>query len=274
LASFLDARHHQGRWLLRMDDLDTPRNKPGAVQAILDCLEAYGLHWDGEVYYQSRHLAYYAAAIELLQPHLYGCVCSRKQLADYPQLYPGFCRERPRPKPWSTAEQEHAIRIKCQPALIAFTDGIQGEIVQNMALQHGDFIIKRKDGIIAYQLAVVVDDHNQQINRIVRGYDLLDSTPKQIFLQRLLGYAQPTYQHVPIIIDQQGHKLSKQTGAQAVDLRQTATTLYLLLCLLNQQPPANLRSASVADILQWGIEHWQTQPLIGLHSVPALCRTD
>lgn len=249
-----------------MDDLDTPRNRPGAVQAILDCLEAYGLHWNGEVYYQSRHLADYAAAIERLQPHLYGCVCSRKQLAEYPQLYPGFCRERA--WSWPTVEQQHALRIKCPAALIAFTDGIQGEIVQNMALQHGDFIIKRKDGIIAYQLAVVVDDHNQQINRIVRGYDLLDSTPKQIFLQRLLGYPQPTYQHVPVIIDQQGHKLSKQTGAQAVDLHQTAATLYLLLCLLNQQPPASLRSAQVVDILQWGIEHWQAQRLSGLQSLP------
>ncbi|MDD4915132.1 MAG: tRNA glutamyl-Q(34) synthetase GluQRS [Methylococcales bacterium] len=257
LASFLDARSRQGLWLLRIDDLDAPRNQPGAEQAILDCLKAYGLQWDGEIYYQSRHLTDYEAAINRLQQHVYGCVCSRKELAAYPDVYPGFCRHLPRP------QIAHALRIKTCNTVTGFTDAVQGEIRRNVALQDGDFIIKRKDGVIAYQLAVVVDDHAQQVNQVVRGYDLLDATPKQIFLQTLLGYPQPAYMHVPVIVDRHGNKLSKQTCAQAVDLHQAATTLHLLLFLLKQNPPPALRTAGVADILDWAIAHWRPGQLVG-----------
>lgn len=258
----MDARSHQGLWLLRIDDLDTPRNMPGAAQAIMDSLLACGLRWDGEVYYQSRHLADYEAALNCLQLHLYACTCSRKDLADYPGVYPGFCRHR---SPLGNAD--YALRVKTADRMIGFRDGIQGEILLNPATQHGDFIIKRRDGVIAYQLAVVVDDHAQRVNRIVRGYDLLDSTPKQIFLQKLLGYPQPAYLHVPVIVDQHGQKLSKQTGACGVDLSRPEMTLYQLLCLLRQEPPPSLRSATLAGILAWGVSHWRPERLINRQAV-------
>jgi len=255
LASYLEARYHQGRWLLRIDDLDTPRNMPGATEAILDCLHAFGLCWDGEVYYQSRHLNNYVEAIKQLQAQqlIYPCYCSRKQLSAYPGPYPGFCRDLP------TQNGEHALRLKITDIHINFMDGLQGPISENMAI-HGDFIVKRRDGIVAYQLAVVIDDHAQQVNQIVRGYDLLNATARQMYLQQLLGYPHPSYRHVPILVDQQGNKLSKQTFAEAVDPRQPAVTLCRLLNLLQQNPPPKLRTASVAEILAWAIAHWRPEP--------------
>jgi glutamyl-Q tRNA(Asp) synthetase len=264
LASYLDARNHHGRWLLRIDDLDTPRNVPGAIPAILDCLRRFGLHWDGEVYYQSQHVADYLEAIARLQGRhrLYRCICSRKRLAAHPDVYPGFCRNQQTPD-----HQEHALRVKTDDEELSFEDRIQGTIRENPARQHGDFIIKRKDGIIAYQLAVVVDDHLQGVNRVVRGFDLMDSTARQAFLHRLLDYPVPEYMHVPIIVDRQGCKLSKQTRAQAVDEDHPAAALILLLDWLKQNPPASLRHAAIGEILDWAIEHWQPQPLKKIHAI-------
>jgi len=232
----------------------------------MDCLHNFGLQWDGEVYYQSQHSADYAQAIKVLQAReqLYTCTCTRQQLSEHPGVYPGFCRD----KALKTADA--ALRIISADVDISFTDRCQGEICENPARQHGDFVIKRRDGIYAYQLAVVVDDYQQQVNHIVRGYDLLDSTPKQIFLQHLLGFPTPEYLHVPIIVNQQREKLSKQTLAEAADTRQPAATLWRLLELLKQNPPASLRTASVSQILDWGVAHWRPEALQKIRAIQSV----
>ncbi|OAI05756.1 glutamyl-Q tRNA(Asp) ligase [Methylomonas methanica] len=267
LASYLDARQHNGLWLLRIDDLDTPRNMSGASDDILDCLQSFGLHWDGEVDYQSQHLDQYEQAlVELQNRHaLYPCTCSRSSLANSPLIYPGYCRAKAQ-----STDAPHALRVKSADISIHFIDALQGDITQNLASEHGDFIVKRKDGIIAYQLACVVDDQRQKVNRVVRGYDLLDSTPKQQYLQHLLGYPSPLYMHIPLIVDSEGNKLSKQTRAEAVSPNQAGPTLFLLLTLLKQNPPPDLRLAAIDSILEWAIEHWQTERLTNTQAVSAL----
>ena len=244
--------------MVRIDDLDTPRNRPGANQAILSCLERFGLEWDGPIDYQSQHLDQYQAAIAQLssQQQVYPCYCSRKQLNNHADQYPGFCRHHP---PETGAES--ALRLKTYPGQISFTDRLHGLICEDLAASQGDFVIQRKDRIFAYQLAVVVDDHRQQINQVVRGYDLLESTPKQIYLQQLLGYLQPNYLHVPILVDAQGQKLSKQSFAQAVDPSQPVKTLWTLLGLLKQQPPQNLLNASLQEVLDWAVLNWRPEQL-------------
>jgi glutamyl-Q tRNA(Asp) synthetase len=265
LASFLDAKSNQGKWLLRIDDLDTPRNKAGSVTDILTCLDAFGLHWDGDVYYQSQHLADYQDYLAELERNqlTYRCTCSRKTLAEHSSgddlddqhhVYPGFCKDKT-----IATEIPHAIRIKTESKPISFHDELQGLLCHNMAEKHGDFILKRKDGIIAYQFAVVVDDALQQVNHVVRGSDLLEETPKQIYLQQLLSLPTPAYKHVPIIIDQRGFKLSKQTLATAVDTKAPNKTLSDLLVLLKQNPPNDLNGASVMELLDWAIAHWQPE---------------
>lgn len=250
--------------MLRIDDLDTPRVVKGASEAILQCLEGFELNWDGEIYYQSQHSDQYQTAIKQLdqQKALYPCYCSRKQLISSPTLYPGLCRDQP-----TVSKQEFALRIKSFDQTLVFNDLLQGEISENLASQHGDFIIQRKDRIIAYQLAVVIDDHLQGVNHVVRGYDLLESTAKQIYLHQLLGYRPPSYMHVPIIVDQQGQKLSKQSFAQAVDHSNRSQTLWRLLNLLKQNPPQNLATASGKQILQWAIENWQPRQLTAITSI-------
>ncbi|WP_370690737.1 tRNA glutamyl-Q(34) synthetase GluQRS [Methylicorpusculum sp.] len=264
LASFLDARHHQGKWLVRIDDVDIPRNAPGAADLILKTLEAFGLHWDETIYYESRHFNHYESALARLKALnlLYPCTCSRKKLADYAQhhgggdRYPGICRDK------NFHEQnDYAVRIRTDGAFIEFIDRLQGRFSENLNAAHGDFIIKRKDHLFAYQLAVVVDDQAQGVTHIVRGIDLLDSTSKQIFLQMLLGYPLPSYMHLPILVDQKGQKLSKQTYAQAVDQRNPGPVLFHLLQLLKQAPPEELIDALPQEILQWGISHWNPAPL-------------
>lgn len=252
---------------MRIDDLDTPRNMPGASDDILNCLQSFGLHWDGEVDYQSHHLEQYEQAIVELQSRhaLYPCICSRSLLTNSPLIYPGYCRTKA-----ESTDAPHALRVKTADISTRFVDDLQGEISQNLASEHGDFIVKRKDGIIAYQLACVVDDQRQKVNRVVRGYDLLDSTPKQQYLQYLLGYPSPQYMHIPLIVDREGHKLSKQTRAEAVSQNQAGPTLFLLLTLLKQNPPLDLRLAAIDSILEWAIEHWQAERLTNTQAVSAL----
>jgi glutamyl-Q tRNA(Asp) synthetase len=265
LASFLDARHQQGRWLLRIDDLDTPRNVSGASEAILNCLQRFGLHWDGEVYYQSQHLADYQSVITQLitRQQVYPCLCSRKslELAGATSIYPGYCRLRKLP-----LSEPYALRLKTDDCLLSFCDRLQGTIAENIGKQHGDFVIQRKDGIIAYQFAVVIDDHLQGVNQVVRGMDLLDSTPKQQFLHEVLDLPLPHYMHIPLIVDEHGQKLSKQTLAQPVNAHEPVKTLFLLLQLLKQQPLPDLLNVSVAELLDWAIAHWQPQALKNIGS--------
>ncbi|WP_374090261.1 tRNA glutamyl-Q(34) synthetase GluQRS [Methylomicrobium lacus] len=268
LASFLDARARRGLWLLRIDDIDTPRNVPGAVGSILKTLEAYGLQWDGAVYYESQHLDDYEQALARLQHEglLYPCVCSRKRLAELPgrhDIYPGLCRNRIA----IPAGQPYALRARSDDRDIVFEDRLQGLICQNLAAEHGDFILKRKEGIVSYQLACVIDDHLQGITHVVRGLDLVDSTPRQIFLQQLLGLPTPSYLHVPIIIDSHGYKLSKQTLAEAVTLRNAPAVMFKLLELLRQKPPVELKQASCPELLDWGVRNWDPLPLNKTRSV-------
>ncbi|CAG7857868.1 glutamyl-Q tRNA(Asp) synthetase [biofilm metagenome] len=254
---------------MRIDDLDTPRNQPSAINSILNTLEAFGLHWDDAVYYQSQHLADYEAYLATLAhcELTYRCECSRKLLADAcinenainKAIYPGICRKKA-----ISADTPHAIRIKTNDADITINDCLQGLISSRLAAQHGDFILKRKDGIIAYQFAVVVDDYLQQISHVVRGCDLLEETPKQIYLQQLLGFPTPAYMHVPVIVNEHGFKLSKQTLATAVDINNPGKALFDLLVLLKQNPPDELNSAKVNEMLCWAAQQWHPYSLSSL----------
>lgn len=260
LASYLEARQQQGEWLLRMEDLDTPRNMPGAADAILRSLEAFGFEWDGAVVYQSERHDLYAAALARLQEGrlVYPCGCTRKEIADSAihgiegAIYPGTCRSGLPP-----GKTARAWRIRAENRTIGFDDAIQGHVAQNLARDIGDFVLKRADGFYAYQLAVVVDDADQGITHVVRGADLLDSTPRQIYLQQVLGLPAMHYAHIPVVLNAQGEKLSKQTQAAAVDDRQPATQLWQALDFLQQSPPVAIRNAPLADIWQWADQNWQ-----------------
>jgi glutamyl-Q tRNA(Asp) synthetase len=183
---------------------------------------------------------------------------------DNAAIYPGYCREAGFP-----VDEKSALRLKTDDRQMIFDDALQGVISQNLAKQHGDFIARRKDQIIAYQFAVVVDDFAQQVNHVVRGVDLLDSTPKQLYLQQLLGYPAPSYMHLPVIVDSNGNKLSKQTLAAPVDVINPSTTLFFLLQLLRQTPPSSLGNAPVLEQLQWAIAHWQPQTLKKIRAIQA-----
>lgn len=224
LASYLDAKAHDGKWLVRIEDVDEARTVPGAAEAILQCLAAFGMQWDGEVVWQSRRKALYEAAFARLGSHAYACGCTRREIADSrvgiasdgAAVYPGTCRlglaSGKTARAWRLRVPEHAN------ACISFEDRWMGTVTQNLASEVGDFVLKRADGFWAYQLAVVVDDAEQGVTEVVRGADLLDSTPRQIYLQHLLGVPTPRYLHVPVVANAQGEKLSKQTGAQALDV--------------------------------------------------------
>ncbi|SJM89722.1 Glutamyl-Q tRNA(Asp) synthetase [Crenothrix polyspora] len=265
LASFLDAKAQQGLWLLRIDDLDTPRNAAGSVDSILKTLDALALQWDSSVYFQSDNLDVYHDVLAILQrdKRIYPCTCSRKTIAanltenaSIDVVYPNTCRNNRFP-----CSAPHALRIKTDGRVISFDDRLQGVVSHHLATQHGDFILKRKDHIIAYQFAVVIDDDRQGVNHVVRGMDLLDSTPKQIYVQQVLGLNTPNYLHVPIITDDKGFKLSKQTGAQSVELKTPTQVIFKLLDLLKQHPPAELYNAPTTELINWAIAHWDPSVL-------------
>ncbi|MGB9428670.1 MAG: tRNA glutamyl-Q(34) synthetase GluQRS [Gammaproteobacteria bacterium] len=267
LGSFLEARTHDGEWLLRMEDLDPPRKQSGAADAILRSLEAFGLHWDGPLLYQHARLdAYEAATRRLLATGLaYPCACSRREIADSGlwglegPVYPGTCRSGlPAGKP------ARAIRLQVpSDETFVFADALQGNIHQNLATESGDFVIRRADGYFAYQLAVVLDDAFQGVTHVVRGADLLLSTPRQLYLQRLLGLPVPFYMHLPVAMDADGEKLSKQTGAMSLDKKSSPLILFQALQFLEQSPPLELRGAAPLELLQWAIHHWQPQRMQG-----------
>lgn len=237
----------------------------GATENIIDTLQHYNLFWDGPVLYQSNDIDNYLTVLADLEKKqlVYPCTCTRKSLSEFNStIYPGLCLENPKDK--NTA---YSLRIKSTDTEIQFDDQLQGYCFHNIAQHYGDFIIKRKDSVIAYQLAVTVDDHRQNINHVIRGCDLLDSTPKQIFLQQTLAYSTPKYCHLPIITNQQGEKLSKQTHAEAVSITNPEKTVFLLLSLLKQNPPQTLKNASIQTLLNWAIEHWQLEPLRNTHTI-------
>ncbi|RDE18052.1 tRNA glutamyl-Q(34) synthetase GluQRS [Motiliproteus coralliicola] len=256
LASYLDARSQQGRWLVRMEDLDPPREVPGAADQILHTLETFGFEWDGPVWYQSQRHPDYQQVLEQLiaTGAAYGCDCSRSQiLLRKSRVYDGYCRQR---QPIES-DLPLAIRLCVDDETIVFTDAIQGPQRQQLATEVGDFVIRRRDGLFAYQLAVVIDDAAQGVNQVVRGYDLLSSTARQIHLQQQLELPTPSYAHIPILVNAMGQKLSKQTYASAIDATNPGPSLYQALQLLGQQPPESLRQAQAHEILTWGCEHWQ-----------------
>jgi glutamyl-Q tRNA(Asp) synthetase len=247
VASWLDARAAGGRWLLRIEDLDRPRVEPGAAAEILRTLEALGLEWDGEVLYQSRREALYREALERLRAHTYWCGCSRREIADSSlglaidgaRVYPGTCRAGlPAGRP------ARALRLRAPDEEIRFVDRLQGPQAQRLSRDVGDFVLYRADGVFAYQLAVVVDDAAQGMTDVVRGADLLDSTARQIYLQRLLGAPTPRYLHVPVAVNARGEKLSKQTGARPIDVRRAAEEIAAALAFLGQPPAGTLEQAA------------------------------
>lgn len=253
VASYLDARAVGGRWLVRMEDLDPPREMPGAQAAILQTLERYGFAWDGPVERQSERSEAYAEVVEqwLRSGLAYACTCSRKQLEGTGGIYPGTCRNAGHD--W---HGEVAIRIRVPELEYAFVDRIQGEFRQHLGREVGDFVIRRRDGLYAYQLAVVLDDAWQGMTDIVRGADLLDNTPRQLYLQELLGIAHPRYLHVPLIVQPDGHKLGKSYRSPPLAAEQAAPLLLRALKALGQAAPAELAGATPAEVLAWGVAHW------------------
>ena len=258
VASYLDARSVGGKWLVRMEDLDPPREMPGAQAAILETLERYGFEWDGPVERQSdRHAAYSAQVEQWLRSGLaYACTCSRKQLEGSNGIYPGTCRDAQHD--W---HGDVAIRIRVPELDYRFTDRLQGEFHQHLGREVGDFIIRRRDGLFAYQLAVVLDDAWQGVTDIVRGADLLDNTPRQLYLQELLGIAAPRYLHVPLIIQPDGHKLGKSYRSPPLEAAQASPLLVRALKALGQNPPAGLAQGAPGDVLTWGIRHWNADAI-------------
>ncbi|HMM76924.1 MAG TPA: tRNA glutamyl-Q(34) synthetase GluQRS [Gammaproteobacteria bacterium] len=254
LASFLDARVAGGRWSLRIENIDRRRERPAASEAILRGLARLGLEWDGAVVYQGERLGAYRAAIAALAARdlVYACDCSRREVGGRP--YPGRCRERA--LAWTPGR---ALRLRVPALDVEFIDRLQGPYRQALAAECGDFVLWRADGDPAYHLAVVVDDAWQGISDVVRGADLLDSTPRQIHLQRLLGLPAPRYAHLPIALDAAGRKLSKQTADTRVDAAAPAEVLVAALVFLGQSPPAALRAASAAEVLAWGRAHWRPE---------------
>lgn len=274
VGSYLDARTQGGEWLVRMEDVDTPRNVPGAADDILRTLTAFGFEWDGTVLYQSERLDAYGEALARLQGAglAYGCACSRKEIADSAThaaidgglAYPGTCRGG-----LPAGREARAWRLRVDAAELAFIDRLQGRISQHLEHDVGDFVLRRADGLFAYQLAVVVDDAGQGITHVVRGADLLASTPRQIWLQRCLGYPAVTYAHLPVAANAAGEKLSKQTQAQALCVERAAAGLVDALRFLGQSVPDELARAPVATVWSWAREQWSfdampRQPLIAL----------
>jgi glutamyl-Q tRNA(Asp) synthetase len=270
LGSFLEARCRGGEWRVRIEDVDGPRTVPGAADAILRVLARCGLDWDGSILYQSQRTDAYQAALERLLNlgRAYPCSCTRRELAVNPRardgspIYPGHCRTGIR-----HPDRPQAIRLRVDDAPLAFHDAIQGDYRQCLASEVGDFVIRRADGWFAYQLAVVVDDADQGITQVVRGSDLLDSTPRQIYLQRLHDFPTPKYAHLPIAVDLHGHKLSKQTGAKPIDEHHSGSTVWDALRFLGQSPPPELADAPIAEIIAWARAHWR---LAGVPAVPSL----
>ena len=274
VGSFVDARAHGGRWLVRIEDLDPPRERPGAAESILRSLEEHALHWDGPVLHQStRKAAYATALVRLGQRNLiHPCRCTRSELAALAEnrardpaaadelFHPGQCPVRERHAPEVTGE---AWRLRVPRGRVSFEDRSLGPQSFDVAAAVGNFVLRRRDGLFAYQLAVVVDDAEQGVTDVVRGCDLLSSTARQILLQQALGLPQPRYMHLPLAVDDRGLKLSKSGDAPAADRSTPAAQLVAALGFLGQSPPLELLDGTACEVLEWARTHWRVAGFAG-----------
>ncbi|WP_395377108.1 tRNA glutamyl-Q(34) synthetase GluQRS [Marinicella sp. W31] len=264
VASYCQARSQNGQWLIRMEDLDPPREVEGAAESIIQTLYAFGFEHDGTIIKQSQpeRQQAYQTALQRLRNHglIFACTCTRRQLRAH-TIYPGTCRNRQQ-----SPDQPHSLRIQVNDKEYTVRDKIQGLYSQNLATDCGDFNLLRKDGLMGYQLAVVVDDAYQGITEVVRGVDILDSTPRQLYLIELLGYAIPKYAHIPVIVGTDGHKLSKQTFAKEIHLQNPYPLIRLCLQLLGQRPP-ELDVKSSKAMLYWGCQNWNIQAVPKTHVI-------
>ncbi len=264
VGSYLQAKHNRGLWYVRIEDIDLPRVSQGAEDLILHTLESYGLYWDGPVLRQSQRNKFYQEALDHLLANdlAYPCTCSRKKIQQTAKrgvegfIYPGTCRHANH-----KADGQFAIRVKCHNRAITLLDALQGEITQYLETEIGDYVVLRADGYWAYHLAVTVDDAAQKITEVVRGSDLLYSTPRQIYLQRQLGYPTPKYLHLPIATNRQGEKLSKQTNATPLPVDRPLPFLLKTLQFLNQAPPKELQGATLDEFWQWAIQNWKVDKI-------------
>lgn len=264
VGSYLDAKSQGGDWLLRIDDLDPPRVMPGAADGILQSLERLGLHWDETVVRQSRRSDAYRDALERLraEDRIYPCGCSRKEIGEAAvagidgPVYPGICRHGMPP-----GHTMRTLRVRTDGASIAFDDRLQGPVRQQLASGIGDFVLWRIDGVFSYHLACAIDDADAGITHVVRGADLIASTPRQIHLQRLLGLPEPEYLHLPVAVNAQGDKLSKQTLAPPIDTGSPAAVLAQVLLFLGHALPPDLAAADVGVLLSWAIPNWRRELL-------------
>lgn len=254
VGSYLDAKAHYGQWIVRMEDVDEIRSKKEYDQGILETLEAYGFQWDGPIIRQSQRKKAYQAAFEELKAYIYPCSCSRKELVDFPLasdgavIYPGTCLKGlhgKAPRVW---------RLKVPDQVFQFTDRLMGNRCQNLLKEVGDFVLLRVEGYFAYQLAVVVDDAYQNITHVVRGMDLIDSTPRQIYLQQLLGYPSLTYLHLPLVLDEKGQKLSKHTHASPIDNQNPIPSLLKAFEFLGL---SRISGDTLDDLWKEAILSWQ-----------------
>ncbi|MBT3069619.1 tRNA glutamyl-Q(34) synthetase GluQRS [Rhodomicrobium sp. Az07] len=253
VASYCDARAAAGRWLVRMEDIDPLREMPGAARRILDQLAAYGFEWDGGVLFQSTRLEAYRAALDALRlgGKVFWCRCSRAELARIDSaVYPGTCRA------FTAPRDDAAMRLRVADGVVEFYDRVFGPQREDVAETVGDFVVQRRDGLFAYQLAVVVDDAFQGVTDVVRGADLLDNTARQIALQRLLGLPTPRYMHLPLALNADGSKLSKQTHARELPTPADSGLLWQALAFLGQAVPPDMPPATCAEILRHGVRHW------------------
>ena len=278
LASYCDIRSQQGRWLLRIEDVDTPRVVAGACDQILHDLNAFGFEWDGQVLYQSTRFEHYRHYLEQLlqQGDSYACQCSRRSLREQGvssgplgQIYPGNCRDK------KLNGSGRSLRMSTAMATeVCFQDRVYGDFSMNLEAEVGDFVLQRSDLVYAYHLAVVVDDELQGVNQIVRGADLLENTCLHLHLQQRLGFSTPTYLHLPLVSNPAGIKLSKQTGAIPLDYDKASKLLLAALQHLGQQAPPELENESPAVMLQWSCDHWDPSLITPRHSTLAQTHDD
>ena len=269
-ASYLNVKSKEnGQWLLRIEDVDTQRSQKGTTETIIHSLEDYGFEWDGAISYQSQRSELYKQALDSIGESTYPCSCTRKSLMattdNYSYIYPGLCRNGMR----NIEAEKYSTRVKTNQTPFCFTDLCQtGEFCQNINKEIGDFILKRTDGLWAYQLAVVVDDALQGVTEVVRGADLFDNTPRQIYLQGLLGYSTPDYLHFPVVVDNNGKKLSKQNRSPEVSSNQKQETLLSTLEFLGQKPPKGSEFSSLNDLWAWALANWNAKNIPKVMSQP------